>query len=202
MWLNEDAVTSIATVLHDRVAPGQRSPKKVVILAAHQTRPDYVRSEAGEVILGHQFNDLRAAQEYLLKQRNWLDFVIVAPGLMVDSESSDDHAVVRGVELVEKGYPAAAISCARLAAAMQLGASQPQWAGKFVLPVPTTKVPQGLGGFAGILEVLGLNLVHRVIPAMIPVLGFSIATAGLGYVVGAREQGSWLLQRYGVNLQA
>jgi hypothetical protein len=195
-------VISIATVLHSRVSPGQRSPTKLIILTAHQTRPNCPPQALGELALGHQFNDLRRAQDYLFKQQGWLDFVVVAPGMIIDSESGDSGAVVQGVKLEESGEPNFTISYARLAAAMRLAASDPKWKGKFVLPVPTDKVPFGIKHMVSAFEVVKVNVLHRLIPALTPIVGLSLAAAGIGYVWGVREQGVWLAQRWGVDLKA
>jgi hypothetical protein len=200
-WLNEEIVTSVVTVLHDRISPGSRSPTKVILLAANTTRPGSPRVAIAEAVLGHQFNDLRAAQDHLMKQRGWLDYVFLGPGMIVDSESSKDEAALKEVKLEEKGGPKGPISYARLATAMQL-ATGPQYNGKFVVPIPTTDVPSGLRYLDNPWDLVRVMFTYKLLPFLSSTLGIALVGAGLGYVLGVREQGAWPLRRFGVNLRA
>ena len=158
-----------------------------------------------ESILGNQFNDLRRAQDYLRKQAGWLDVIYIAPGMLVDSEEVTT-ATDGLVRLTEGEDPKTAISYSRLAASMleaaipPTGEKQDEWVGKRMTPIPTSKVPVGLKDFASARETFGVMIWHSLLPWAFKRLGLALLGAGLGYVIGAREQGAWLLDRFGVSL--
>ena len=200
-WLNEDAAVSIGTVLRDAVAPGSRCPTKLVILVSYATRPNEPWHTVGEILIGNQFNDLRAAQDYLVKQRSWLDVVFVSPGPLMDSETSDDPKQLQAVRLSEGGAPEGPISYARLASAMQLAAEDPKWVGKYALPVATTKIEWKLKHLESPIETLQAYTRYKLLPAAMIAVMYAVAGCGLGYVLGVREGGEWPL-RFGLNLGA
>lgn len=193
---------SICTVLHDRITPGSRSATKLILLSAHATVPGQPRIWASEAILGQQFNDLRAAQTYLLKQHGWLDVAYVAPGLILDSESSEDAAATDAVKLQEGGQAHDTISYARLANAMQMAADDPQWTGRFILPVPTTKVTSGVKYLGGPGEVILTALKNKLIPYLGKTMALVMVGSAVGYVVGSRDGGSWVLRTFGINVRS
>ena len=155
-----------------------------------------------EMILGHQMNDLRAAQSYLDKQRHWLDSAVVAPGLLVESESSTvDAHVVGQVKLVDGGDPAP-ISYARLAAALRLAASDAQWIGKYPIAVATSKVNLPVSQMVeNPLMLLRVHFRHNILPWLAKSAGIAAIGVGVGYVLGTRDQGSWALRTLGWNVR-
>lgn len=200
-WLNEDAAISISTVLRDAVAPGSRSPTKLVMLASYGTRPNEPRQALAEALIGHQYNDLRAAQDYLTKQSSWLDVVFISPGPLMDSETSDDPAQLGAVRLVEGESPEGPISYARLASSMQLAAEDPKWVGKYVLPVATTKIGWKLKHLESPVDTVLAYSRYKLIPELIRGIMFAVAGCGLGYVLGVRDGGEWPM-RFGLNVRA
>lgn len=200
-WLNEDAAVSIGTVLRGAVAPGSRSPVKLVILVSYVTRPDEARHAFAEILIGNQFNDLRAAQDYLTKQSSWLDVVFISPGPLTDSETSDDPTRLQAVRLLDGGAAQGPISYARLASAMQLAAEDPKWVGKYALPVATTKIAWKLKHLESRIETLQAYARYKLLPALMYAVMYAAAGWGWGYVVGVRDGGE-LLRRYGLNIRA
>jgi len=153
-----------------------------------------------EALIGNQFSDLRATQEYLTKQSGWLDVVFITPGGLLDCESSDDPAQLEAVELSEHGVPDGFTSYSRLASAMQLAAADDKWVGKYVVPLATTKVAWKFSDAKEALEIVQTYVWRKVLPAaMLPCV---LATLGatLGYVLGVRDQGQWPLRVFGLNL--
>ena len=199
--LNQDVLVSIITVLHDNVAPGARSPTKIVMLSAVTTRPGEPRRAISEALIGHQFDDLRASQAILLKQSGWLDVVFVSPGMLLDSEPTIDPLAVGPVELREGGAHPGALSYARLASAMLLASGDAQYVGKFLTPIPTTKVPVAWKHLKSQRSTIYYHFVYNAVPFLTKVAVLATISAGLGYVIGVREQGDWPLKRFGWDLR-
>jgi hypothetical protein len=155
----------------------------------------------GEAILGHQFNDVRAAQRFLAKQAGWLDVVYMTPGLILDSESSADTKSTAAVRLHDGSEPPGPISYARLAAAMQQAAADSQWTGKFATPWPTTNVSKGIRHFGGPLEIIQSFATRKIVPTVFKTLAWVVVGAGIGYVLGSRDGGAWSLRIPGMNVR-
>lgn len=199
-WINADAVSSICTVLHNSVAPGSRSRTKVVLLSAYPVTPGLQRSSFVENMLVHQYNDLSATQDFLLKQKGWLDSLYIMPGLIVDSETDLDLACTAAIELKEGGEPVGVISYARLAAAMQLAAGDPRWVGKFATPVATTKVGFKFKHLESQRELFQALFTKGIVPYVGRTLAWITFGAGVGYFLGSRDGGAWMPRNLGVNV--
>ena len=141
------------------------------------------------MLIGNQFDDLRRAQSYLLRQAGWLDVVFIVPGRLLDSEERGSSAAGQ-VRLLDGADPEGVISYARLATAMQMAAADGKWTGIFVTPVAsTTKVPDGLKYMDSALETIGMALREDLLPWVFKRVGLGLVGAGLGYMLGARERG-------------
>lgn len=155
-----------------------------------------------EALIGNQFNDLRAAQDYLSKQSGWLDVVLVSPGPLIDSESGEDSAALGAVRLTENAQHQGPISYARLASAMQLAAADDRWVGKYVMPLATTKVRWMFKDLESPIETMQSYTWYIVLPAVMRALTLAILGTTFGYILGVREGGQWPLRVFGWSLKA
>lgn len=127
--------------------------------------------------------------------------VYVAPGMLLDNEEESASAAASEVKLVEGEQPKGPLSYARLAMAMQQAATSDKWIGKFVTPIATTKVHASFRHFQSARETVGAFLSQKALPWLLKTAAFGFFSAAVGYIVGVREQGLWLANKFNVDLR-
>jgi hypothetical protein len=121
----------------------------------------------------------------------------MASGPVVDSESTPGL-----VQPLDGAAQDDVISYARLAATMQMAATDGQWTGRFVTPAATTtSVPAGWKYMDSAWETIAMALRDDLLPWVVRRVGLGLVGVGLGYVLGIREQGDWLARRFGIDLR-
>ena len=206
-YLNQDAVHAITAVLAKSL-PGASSAKsktKIVALSSGSTLPKGNGYKHGDFLdtylLGNQYEDLRRTQAFLEKQSAWLDWIVVAPGMIVDAPEPESAATE--FRLREEWHPEDPISYQRLAAAMLSVGDEKEgrWLGKYVSPQPTSKVVVRFRDLTSIRSIISFYFANTVAPYLFRAVGFGLLGGAIGYVLGVREQGLWPAERLGIRLK-